>query len=396
MIHDVITALEQSTQRTTDLSDASASMATTRRQEAYGTIDTSEDEVFQTDLYDWYIDQGQADRLLVIQSPYVVTYLQRRFDHSLEIANLLWRYHGQAGQPMRAASVQLQLAKSSFPLTLNQRIEYLGRARANASASSLNTGRQQRQQLLHEISECLDIAGIQDDLLQRLKDDDRLQQDRKTEVTQLLDGEIRPISALYNDYIDQAGYHDLALVVYQIANHRNPIDIRDTWRNLVDRLHTDALAQDRAPWEVVANQVRALGNRLNLSETTFPVPELMNVLKRYALEYQRGVGPPTWVVDVFVDLGVQYEALFSALEFLLFNHEAPFVGANRRYIADDMLYVAERWYRETARGLNSLFGGDENTAAMLEMLANLPNLGLSREKIEDCQALRMRIDSLLR
>ena len=194
MIHDVITALEQSTQRTTDVSDADASLAATRRQEAYAIIDTSDDEVFQTDLYDWYIEQGQAERLLVIQSPYVVTYLQRRFNHSLGIANLLWKYHAQAGNSMRAASVQLELARSTFPLTLNERIEYLGRARANASASSLNTGRQQRQQLLHEIGECLDVAGVQDDLLQRLRDDDRLQPQRKEEVTQLLDGEIKPIS----------------------------------------------------------------------------------------------------------------------------------------------------------------------------------------------------------
>ena len=72
------------------------------------------------------------------------------------------------------------------------------------------------------------------------------------------------------------------------------------------------------------------------------------------------------------------------------------MAQNRRYIADDMVYVAEKWYKESARGLNALFGGDTNTAAMLETLANLPNFGLSAEKREDGQALRMRIDSLLR
>ena len=201
---------------------------------------------------------------------------------------------------------------------------------------------------------------------------------------------------LYNDYIDQAGYHDLALVVYQLANHRNPIDIRDTWRNLIESLHHDAVARDRTPWETVANQVRVLGSRLNLSDSTFPIADLVGLLERYALEHQRGLGPAGWVAGLFVELEVPYEALFAALEFLLYNHEQPFVGANRHHIADDMLYVAERWYRETARGLNALFGGDANAAAMLETLANLPNFGLSREKVEDCQALRMRIDSLLR
>ena len=178
------------------MSDAASSLATARRREAYATIDTSDDEVFQTDLYDWYIEQDQADRLLVIQSPYVVTYLERRFEHSLTIANLLWRYHSQAGNTMRAASVQLELAKSGYPLSLNERIEYLGRARANASASSFNAGRQQRQQLLHEISERLDIAGIQDDLLQKLQDDNRLQPEKKREVVRLLDGQIQPVNVV--------------------------------------------------------------------------------------------------------------------------------------------------------------------------------------------------------
>ena len=122
----------------------------------------------------------------------------------------------------------------------------------------------------------------------------------------------------------------------------------------------------------------------------------MSILKRYAFTHQRGRGPPNWVVDVFIDLQVPYENIFSTLEFLLYNQETPFVGQNRHYIADDMLYVAEKWYRETARGLNALFGGDANATAMLDTLSNLPNFGLSAERREDCQALRMRIDALLR
>ena len=209
LIHEVITALENSTERTTDVSDAESSLATTRRQEAYATIDTSEDEVFQTDLYDWYIEQGQADRLLVIQSPYVVSYLERRFEHNITIANLLWRYHGQAGNQIQAAAVQLELAKSGYPLSLNERIAYLSRARANASASSLNAGRQQRQRLLHEIGELLDIGGIQDDLMQKIREDDRLDEQRTAQVIQLLNGPIQPVNTVsyYNCLIPQRVTH---------------------------------------------------------------------------------------------------------------------------------------------------------------------------------------------
>ena len=179
-----------------DQSDADASLAQTRRREAYAIIDTSEDEVFQTDLYDWYIEQNQADRLLLIQSPYVITYLERRFEEDLTIANLLWRYHAQAGNLIKAARVQFHLAGSGFVLTLNDRIGYLGRARANASASSFGNGRQARQQLLHEVGEQLDVANIQSDILERLRDDERLQPDRQAEVISQLDGPIQPINTV--------------------------------------------------------------------------------------------------------------------------------------------------------------------------------------------------------
>ena len=154
--------------------------------------------------------------------------------------------------------------------------------------------------------------------------------------------------------------------------------------------------EGRQPWEAVTNQVFTMGKRLHLSESTFPIPELTSQLKRYAYEFQRGVGPDTWVVDTLISLEVPYEALFSTLEFLLYNNETPFAGGNRHFIADDMLYIADKWYRETTRGLSALFGGDENAVAMQQTLANLPGLGLSPERVEDCQALRARIDSLLR
>lgn len=404
--------MDDVTQRTIDQSDADASLAQTRRREAYAIIDTSDDEVFQTDLYDWYIEQNQADRLLLIQSPYVITYLERRFEDDLTIANLLWRYHSQAGNAIKAARVQFHLAGSAFALTLNDRIEYLGRARANASASSFGNGRQARQQLLHEIGEQLDVANIQSDILERLRDDERLQPERRTEVINQLDGPVQPINVvssnralsktstdnykLFNNFADQAGYHDICLLIYQAAQHQNRINIIDTWRQLIDQIHLKSVSEGRPPYEAVANQVRILGNRLNLSSNTFPVPDLLPRLKRYEFEFQRGVGPETWVADIFIELGVEFDGLFTVLVDMLFNNEAPFHGANRHYIADDVLYLAQRWFQESSRGAGELFGSETNARGVQDTLANLPQSGLSAERRTDCQQLRMRIDQFLR
>lgn len=176
------------------MADGQYVLAARRRTEAYEVIDTSDDEAFQTDLYDWYLSQGRTDRILEIQSPYIVTYLQRRSSDDIAHADLLWKYHSQAGHNHEAADVQLALAKSQFSLTLDRRIEYLGRAKANASTPSPGIARHTRYQLLREVSDLLDLANIQSDLLQRLRLDERVSADRRPAIIEALNGPILPMN----------------------------------------------------------------------------------------------------------------------------------------------------------------------------------------------------------
>lgn len=169
----------------------------TRREEAYKVINESDDEVFQTHLYDWYLSQGWSDRLLEITSEYVVSYLSRMSVEDVAHADLLWRYYAHYHNYLDAADVQYKLAKSGFELSLERRIEYLSRAKANASTrvpgfSELGgvRSRQSRQELLRNITDLLDVANIQDDILQKMKSDIRLQGDRRREVLAKLDGNI--------------------------------------------------------------------------------------------------------------------------------------------------------------------------------------------------------------
>ena len=137
--------------------------------------------------------------------------------------------------------------------------------------------------------------------------------------------------------------------------------------------------------------MRSLGNRLALSEFTFPIADLVPLLERYAFESQHGVGVDTWVVDTFLDLQVPHETLFSVLEGMLYNDEAPFHGANRRVIAGDMLYVARRWYGETAR-TGRVLGSEANVAGVLAALGTLMANGLVGQQAEDCRELRSMIE----
>lgn len=152
--------------------------------------------MFLTSLYDWYLEQGWSDRLLQNTSAFVVTYLERKSTDDISHADLLWRYYAQSQRFFEAAKVQLQLAQSAFALPLGRRIEYLGYARANASTFTPDVGRQSRQRVLQEISNLIDVANIQDDLLQRLKEDKRIAPDRKPDVLQDVDGPIMDISTV--------------------------------------------------------------------------------------------------------------------------------------------------------------------------------------------------------
>ena len=174
-----------------------------RKQEAYEQINNSDDEVFQNFLYDWYMEQGWSERLLEIDSPYVVEYLKRSSETNQAHADLLWRYYAHYSDYLGAAEVQFQLAKSEvFPLSLEQRIEYLSRAKANASTrltGFTETGarsRQTRQELLRNISDHLDIANIQDDILAKLRADPRFQslgEARKQDMLNELDGTVKTV-----------------------------------------------------------------------------------------------------------------------------------------------------------------------------------------------------------
>lgn len=387
-----------------------SSLVAKRRSEAYAVIDSSADEAFQTDLYDWYLSQGKTDRILEIQSPYIITYLQRKSLDDITHADLLWKYHTQSGQNHQAADVQLALAKSDFSLSLDRRIEYLSRAKANASTPTPGVQRAARHQLLREVSDLLDLANIQSDILQELKVDERIVDDRRIEIVSELNGRILPLNTLYNQYADQASYYDLCLLIYQAADHRNPADIRATWQNLLESVHAKALQRPPAqsqeesrnrpePYQVVAGKVFELGKRLNLDENIFPISDVLVLMERYAYGSAPSA-PKSWIIDTLANAGVPWESMYRVLESMWYNNEAPFEGRNRGFIATDLINVVKRWFQDSdrgARGAGKVLGGEHNAAAVSETLAALiASRVLDRGTSEDCSTLRMLIEQVLR
>ena len=213
LVCQVITAADQAYAKASTVDEFQLSAMTTRKQEAYAEINQSDDEVFQTYLYEWYLSQGWEERLLELDSPHVITYLKRKSTEDIKHADLLWRYYARYHSYFEAAKVQLQLAKSEFAITLAVRIEYLSRAKANASTrgnglganglgastsfGDFGRGKQSKQEVVRDINDLLDVGNIQEDILRRLLADPRLQQDTKiAEIKQDLDGQIRDLDTV--------------------------------------------------------------------------------------------------------------------------------------------------------------------------------------------------------
>ncbi|CBX90890.1 hypothetical protein IAQ61_002360 [Plenodomus lingam] len=402
LVCNVIEAVDQAFNSQGPVPDGVISQITRRKHEAYEQINNSDDEVFQNYLYDWYMSKGWAERLLDINSPYVVDYLRQSSEKDIAHADLLWRYYAHYNDYLSAAETQYQLAKSSLPLSLEKRIEYLSRAKANASTRMTGfseTGvrnRQSRQELLRNITDCLDIANIQDDVLQRIKGDERLTGERRETVIQNLNGQIHTLDELYHDYADQAGYYDICLLIYHVADYRSVPDIRSTWTNLIDRVHHTAIReQQSSPWEAVALKVQDLGHRVNLNDNIFPISIVLQLLLQYDLDFYvhdstTGLNPNslafnpniTWHLDVFITLNAPFEALIATLEALWYAQEAPFTGRNRKLLVKWIVYTIEQWSLSSRR-MGVLFGGAENAIGLAELLRIVLGSDVLGRDVED-------------
>lgn len=194
LVHKVLLHLEGEAGQEPDMVDGRLTLTATKRLEAHEVVNGSDDEVFHFGLYQWYIDQGWTDRILAVDSPHVVTFLQSLAQTGAEHAGLLCRFYTHQGQYFKAAMVQYELAQSDFKIGIKERINLLSLAKTNANVASPGVARQQQQGLNHNISGLLEVAHIQDDILERLRVDSRIDPQRLVEIEEVLDNRIQDLT----------------------------------------------------------------------------------------------------------------------------------------------------------------------------------------------------------
>ena len=210
MIHGVLQDLDKASSTEPELVDGKLTLMATKKLEAYDVVNNSDDEVFHNDLYEWYLQQGWTDRILAIDSPHVIKFLDRLAETSLEHAELLCRFYTNRHQYYQAAQVQGKLAIGTFPLDIKARINLLSMAKANASVNTVGVSRSDQQVLSHEVGNLLEIANIQDDILERLVFDVRVEPDRQAEHREALNGQLLDLSLVSISPLSTLG-HELTI-----------------------------------------------------------------------------------------------------------------------------------------------------------------------------------------
>ncbi|KAK1836872.1 Non-repetitive/WGA-negative nucleoporin C-terminal-domain-containing protein [Podospora conica] len=375
LIHEVLDRLETASALEPDTVDGRPTLAATKRREAYEVVNGSDDEVFHFNLYDWYITKGWTDRILASDSLHVITYLQRLAASGPQAAELLCRFYTARSRFFEGAQVQVNLAKSEFDIGIKDRINLLSRAKANASVQTTGVSRQQQQLLNHEVTELLDIAHIQDDLLSRLQADHRIPAEKIPEIEQALDGPIQNLTELFNNYADQAGYYDICLLIFHAADYQNPRVIAETWENLITETHCDVVqrreywethragrplpagapvptCEPPMPYESVTSQIHDIAHRTSLDSLIFPVDTLLPLVCAYALNHGQDASigaDPSWPVLVFLHLGVPHTLLVHVLEGLFDAQEAPFTGKRRKLVVIWIHTAVDAWIKQVER-----------------------------------------------
>ncbi|KAI1373996.1 nucleoporin-domain-containing protein [Hypoxylon crocopeplum] len=370
LIHNVLQNLDAASSQEPEMIDGKPTLIATKRTEAYEVVSSSQDEVFHFDLYEWYIQQGWTERLLSIDSPHVVIFLQRLASKNVEHADLLCKFYTMRARYFDAAKVQSNLAQSDFAIPIKDRLILLSRAKTNASVMTPGVSRQEQQLLNHAVTGLLEVAHIQDDLLERLRADSRIPPERQPEIEKTLNDQIQPLSELFNGYADQAGYYDLCLLIYHVADFRNSTTIAQTWSSLVQQTHENVAEQWSAyeaerrgrgaqaghpppqPYEVLVGQIQDICHRSSNDSFIFPVPTLLPEICRYAFENaqdNRIAADINWPVILFLNLGVSCDLVVRVLEQIFEAQEVPFRGAGRARIIEWISYVVSQWVRDLSR-----------------------------------------------
>ncbi|CCF60791.1 hypothetical protein KAFR_0L01810 [Kazachstania africana CBS 2517] len=352
-----------------------SSDAISLKDKSYEIVLNYDDKLFHYHLYDWLVAEKSGDRLLQLDTKFILPYLKEKAKDSLKISNLLWVYHSRKSNFYHAAEILYSLAISDFDIKLTDRIECLSRANGFCNSVCPPSQKQDMVQLSSLIQELFDIAAVQDDVLNLIKTDNRIDVNNKEELSKELDGKILPVSDLFNDYAVPLGYHEVALNIFKISDFRNEEEILSKWNELFDSLKREL--SDSSNIEDSVNFVNLLSNvvvkiarNVHTSEFVFPISELFPRICSIVHE-----ALPTShikegsIISIFISAGVSFSKLYYVLKDLIQTSDS----ANVIFFKKEMTWLIKEWY-QSDRKLRDIISFDD--------ISNLKEYSVENDPLE--------------
>lgn len=323
------------------------------RDRCYKVCVSYDDRIFHYRFYEWFIANGVGERLLDLETPFILQFLISYGVRDLNIAKLLWVYYSRRHMYFDASKVLRSLALSDFDLDLPARIEFLSRANGFCRCISAQDLHKDVVILASDISDLISVSNLQDELVLTIKEDTRINNFAKKNAISVLNSKILSVSDLYNNYIDPLGYYELGLLTFKISDHRNAEDIRSKWESLFGKwyyLHLQKKDAENEPfYQILSGNFVFVGSKLSNTDVLFPIMDIFELLAKYMYsdEFSKRYNTPAGsIVDCFVGSGVPYDKLYYNLRNIIEATTFEVFKGYLKILDNEMCYLIKSWYKE--------------------------------------------------
>lgn len=319
------------------------------RTETYRVILNYNDKLFHYHMYDWLVRENNEDKILQLDTRFILPYLQEKSQSSLQISNIMWIYLSKKSRYYQAAQVLYSLAISNFEIKLSERIECLSRANGFCNSACQLSEKQKMIQLASDIQEVLDIATVQEDILSLVLSDSRIDPTTKSELQTNLEGKILPVSDLFNDYAEPLGYHEICICIFKVSDFRDQDEIMSKWHELFDSLKKEVNFEQNPDettnfLNLLSNVVIKIGRTVHTSEYVFPITELFPIICDIIQSLPQKYVREGFISSIFISAGISYSKLYYIIKDLIETSDSV-----NELFKKEMISLIKNWYENDAK-----------------------------------------------
>lgn len=285
------------------------------------------DAYFHTKYYDWCVINGASKKLLEIDTPYVLNYLETKSkeNNGKNMNELLWVYYSKRGKFLEAANVLYSLSSNTSEIKLGDRIGYLSMATNFMQSIEPQLISTKHLELSQQINDLLKVANIQDELVHIISQDSRINDKARKIANDSLTAEIKTLNALYNEWIDPLGYWELCLICFKVGEYWSKDAVINKWSSIIQKwkfLYSEESA--------ILTQFISLAERVKDVDALLPLVEIIEILVKEISQ----VG---LISDALINCGLEYRRVYCALRDLICT-------CNDIRLKNEMIYLMKKWY----------------------------------------------------